>query len=148
MNGGSPRPTDDTTRTSHDHARAVLERVRLREIFDDLPLAAVFLDAKGIVVYCNAHLRDLLGNVLTLWFFATPILYPLAQVVDNAPAAARLMKLNPFMHLAVAYQQVLYYDGRYRDWDNLLLIGAASLIVLVLGYFVFDRLRDTLAEAA
>lgn len=93
-------------------------------------------------------LRDLLGNVLTLWFFATPILYPLAQVVDNAPAAARLMKLNPFMHLAVAYQQVLYYDGRYRDWDNLLLIGAASLIVLVLGYFVFDRLRDTLAEAA
>jgi hypothetical protein len=25
-------------------------------------------------------------------------------------------------------------------------VGAASLVVLVFGYFVFDRLRDTLAE--
>ena len=93
-------------------------------------------------------LRDLLGNVLTLWFFATPILYPLAQAVAQAPAAATLMKFNPFTHLALAYQGVLYDPGPYREWDNLLIVGAGSLVVLLFGYFVFDRLRDTLAEVA
>jgi lipopolysaccharide transport system permease protein len=93
-------------------------------------------------------LRDLLANLLTLWFFTTPILYPLSQVEAAAPAVAPLMKLNPFMHLAHAYQQVLYYPGHYAEWDNLLIIGAGSLLVFACGYFVFDRLRDTLAEAA
>jgi diguanylate cyclase (GGDEF)-like protein/PAS domain S-box-containing protein len=52
--------TDDTTRTSDARARAMLEGVRLREILDDLALAAVFLDTKGSVVYCNASVRELL----------------------------------------------------------------------------------------
>ena len=30
--------------------------------------------------------------------------------------------------------------------NRLLAVGAASLVVFVFGYFVFDRLRDTLAE--
>jgi len=30
--------------------------------------------------------------------------------------------------------------------ERLLAVGAASLVVLLFGYFVFDRLRDTLAE--
>jgi ABC-type polysaccharide/polyol phosphate export permease len=93
-------------------------------------------------------LRDLLANLLTLWFFATPILYPLAQVEASAPKAVHLLKLNPFTHLAQAYQQVLFVEGPYRDWDNLLLVGLGALGVLVLGYAMFDRLRDTLAEAA
>jgi lipopolysaccharide transport system permease protein len=93
-------------------------------------------------------LRDLLSNVLTLWFFATPILYPLRDVEAAAPGVAPLMKFNPFAHLAFAYQQVLKEDLPYRDWDNLLILGAGALAVLWFGYFVFDRLRDTLAEAA
>ena len=28
-------------------------------------------------------LRDLLGNLLTLWFFATPIIYPMQQAPEN-----------------------------------------------------------------
>jgi ABC-type polysaccharide/polyol phosphate export permease len=57
------------------------------------------------------------------------------------------MMLNPFAHLAVAYQQVLYEPGGFRDWWHLLVVGAAALVVLFIGFFVFDRLRDTLAEA-
>ena len=88
-------------------------------------------------------LRDLLGNVLTLWFWATPILYSLSQV----PGRFRTMlTLNPFTHLAVAYQDVLVLDTPFRAWPQLLALGGVSLAVLWLGYFVFDRLRDTLAE--
>jgi ABC-type polysaccharide/polyol phosphate export permease len=88
-------------------------------------------------------IRDLLANLLTLWFFATPIIYALSQ----APAPVRrVLELNPFTHLAVAYQEVLFRGGPYRDWQRLLAVGAASVIVLAIGYAVFDRLRDTLAE--
>ena len=88
-------------------------------------------------------LRDLLANLMTLWFFATPIVYPLSQAPERV---RRLLNLNPFTHLAVAYQQVLFVPGPFAQWPRLLAIGAASVIVLALGYVVFDRLRDTLAE--
>jgi lipopolysaccharide transport system permease protein len=88
-------------------------------------------------------IRDLLANLLTLWFFATPIIYALTQ----APASVRgFLNLNPFTHLAVAYQEVLFREGPFTEWRGLLAVGGVSLAVLAIGYAVFDRLRDTLAE--
>jgi ABC-type polysaccharide/polyol phosphate export permease len=88
-------------------------------------------------------LRDLLANLMTLWFFGTPIIYPLSR----APEAARwVLNLNPFTHLAVAYQDVLFRTEPFTNARRLLAVGAASLLVFVFGYFVFDRLRDTLSE--
>ena len=88
-------------------------------------------------------LRDLLGNLMTLWFFGTPIIYQLSR----APAGARwILNLNPFTHLAVAYQEVLFVPGPFTGWRRLLVVGLLSFVVLAAGYFVFDRLRDTLAE--
>ena len=87
--------------------------------------------------------RDLLSNLLTLWFFATPIIYALSQVPDSV---RRLLNLNPFTHLAVSYQEVLFRAGPFSQWPRLLAVGAGSLFVFGIGYFVFDRLRDTLAE--
>ena len=87
--------------------------------------------------------RDLLQNVLTLWFFATPIIYPLSQAPPNVRP---LLNLNPFTYLAVSYQEVLFRPGPFTDWPRLLAVGAASVLAFLFGYFVFDRLRDTLAE--
>jgi len=89
-------------------------------------------------------MRDLLGNLLTLWFFATPIVYPLASVPGNLQP---LMKLNPFTHLARAYQEVLFFPGPFTEARHMLLLGALSLVLLLIGLTVFDRLRDTLPEA-
>ena len=88
-------------------------------------------------------LRDLMGNLLTLWFWGTPILYTMAEVPERFRA---VFALNPFTHLAVAYQEVLFFDGPFTGWRSLLALGAFALLVLFFGYFVFDRLRDTLAE--
>ena len=88
-------------------------------------------------------IRDLLTNLLTLWFFATPIIYPLSFV----PETLRwYLSLNPFTHLAVSYQEVLFIEGAFTQWPRLLVVGGGALCVFVLGLFVFDRLRDTLAE--
>ncbi len=95
-------------------------------------------------------IRDILANVMTLWFFATPIIYPL--LLDTGPVAQMprfaktLFDLNPFTHLAVSYQEILFYVGRYGHWKWLLALGCASVLLFLFGYFVFDRLRDSFAE--
>ena len=88
-------------------------------------------------------IRDLLANLLTLWFFATPIIYPLSEVPENI---RRYLAFNPFTPLVLAYQEVLFLEGPFQGWPRLLGLGAASLLIVAGGYFVFDRLRDTLAE--
>jgi ABC-type polysaccharide/polyol phosphate export permease len=87
--------------------------------------------------------RDLLANLLTVWFFGTPIIYPITQV----PASVRwLLNLNPMTHLAVAYQEVLFRPGTFGEWWRVGLVGIISVFVFAFGYFVFDRLRDRFPE--
>lgn len=88
-------------------------------------------------------LRDLLANVLTLWFFATPIIYSLTSVPKERQ---RVLNFNPFTHLAVSYQEILFFPGPFGHWKWLLALGAASIGLFLVGYFLFDRLRDTFAE--
>ena len=88
-------------------------------------------------------IKDILGNLLTFWFFATPIIYPMAQ----APGYARqLLNLNPFTHLAISYQEILFYPGPFGHWKWLAAVALASLVLFFIGYFLFDRLRDSFAE--
>ena len=87
--------------------------------------------------------RDILANVLTFWFFATPIIYPMS----NAPAAGRrFLNANPFTHLAISYQEILFYEGPFGHWKWLVVLFAASIGLFLFGYFIFDRLRDSFAE--
>ena len=58
----------------------------------------------------------------------------------------RLLNLNPFTHLAITYQEILFFESPVRHWKWLLAVGVASTAVFLFGYFVFDRLRDTFAE--
>jgi ABC-type polysaccharide/polyol phosphate export permease len=88
-------------------------------------------------------LRDLLSNLLTLAFFATPIVYSLSQVPDWARP---WLLLNPFTHLVVAYQEVLVVPGPFTAWLRVIELGVMSVAICAAGYFVFNRLRDTLAE--
>ena len=87
--------------------------------------------------------RDLLANLLTLWFFATPIIYPLNQAPERV---RRLLNLNPLTQLVIAYQEVLFRPGPFTQVTRLFILAVASLLIFLLGYFVFDRLRDTLPE--
>jgi len=88
-------------------------------------------------------IRDLLANLLTLWFFATPIIYPLELAPERV---RRLLNLNPFTHLVIAYQEVLFRPGPFAQVTRLFFVGIASILIFLFGYFVFDRLRDTLPE--
>ena len=108
----------------------------------------VFTLALGLILSAlTVHfrdIRDLLFNVLTLWFFATPIIYSWQQ--DNVRKYKHLFDLNPFTHLAISYQETLFY-GPVGHWKWLLALGVASVGLFLAGYWLFDRLRDSFAEA-
>lgn len=88
-------------------------------------------------------LRDLLANLLTFWFFATPIIYPMFQA---PPVGRAFLNLNPVTHLVISYQEILFYPGPFGHWKWLLALAAGSVLLFLVGYFVFDRLRDSFAE--
>lgn len=97
-------------------------------------------------------IRDLLANLLTFWFFATPIIYFYGK--KEVSQLKWLFNFNPFFHISVSYQEILFFHpdasgGTFVDghlgW--LLVMGAASCLLFLAGYWLFDRLRDSFAEA-
>ena len=88
-------------------------------------------------------IRDILSNLLTVWFFATPIIYPWF----DAPEGTRpFLSFNPMTHVIISYQEILFFEGPFGHLRSLLLLGVISIVFFLFGYFVFDRLRDTFAE--
>ena len=104
-------------------------------------------------------IRDLLSNFLTFWFFATPIIYyykhfkPAVVTVTGTDSTNAIQQYlhwfnwNPFFHLAVSYQEVLFHYGPFGHKLWLLALGAGSVVLFFAAYWVFDRLRDSFAEA-
>lgn len=89
-------------------------------------------------------LRDIVTNVLQLGFFMTPILY-LIDSIQSRPIRA-LLRINPMTPFVVAYQD-LFFFGRLPNLSDTILIVFYAAASVTLGMVVFDRLRDTLAEA-
>jgi lipopolysaccharide transport system permease protein len=87
-------------------------------------------------------IRDILGNLVTLWFFATPIIYPAGWLPSRLRS---FLNLNPMTHIMMSYQRTLF-QGSMLPWKKMSVTFLVSLIVFYVGYFVFDRLRDSLAE--
>src|SRR5712692_9847445 len=106
--------------------------------------AALALIVSALAVHFR-DIRDILANVLTLWFFATPIIYPWFQ--PNVQRFRMFFNVNPFTHLAVSYQEILFFNGPIGHWKWLVALGAGSMALFVAAFWLFDRLRDSFAEA-
>ena len=89
-------------------------------------------------------LRDIIANLLQLGFFVTPIIYVLGSVESRLLRA--LLRVNPMTPFVVAYQDIFFF-GRFPAVSDMVLILAYTTASLLTGFFVFERLRDTLAEA-
>ena len=87
-------------------------------------------------------IRDLLANLLTFWFFATPIIYPNTMIPERY---RWVLDLNPMTHIMMGYQDTLF-KGQLPHWKKLSVTLLVALIVFYVGYFLFDRLRDSFAE--
>jgi lipopolysaccharide transport system permease protein len=100
---------------------------------------AWFLAALGVFV---RDLGQVIGFLLTLWFFLTPICYPEASL----PAmAAPLLSRNPIYVLVRGYRAV-FLEGRAPAFGPLWKLWIVSAAAFVLGHAWFYKLRKSFAD--
>jgi ABC-type polysaccharide/polyol phosphate export permease len=118
-----------------------------------LVVAVQFVFSLGLGLFLSAltvhyrDVRDLLANVLTLWFFSSPVIYSFNLLYDQNPDSIlpALLQLNPMTHIIEGYHATIF-TGELIHWKRLGVTGLVSLAVLFAGYYFFDRLRDSFAE--
>jgi ABC-type polysaccharide/polyol phosphate export permease len=99
-----------------------------------MPLAALNLFFHDV--------RFLVGVVLNLWFFFTPIFYS----VELVPSSYRfLYDLNPMARFVGAYREAVLLHGS-PPAASLLIATLATLGVLTLGSYVFRKLEPRFAD--
>lgn len=114
-----------------------------------IPVAALqFLFTLGLVLALaalNVHYRDvqhIVANLLLLWFFLTPIVYPASQVPERLQF---LLWLNPMALFVEAYHAAFVFAAP-PSAETLALLAAYTLGSLLVGARIFDGYRDTFAE--
>ena len=87
-------------------------------------------------------IRQAISFVLMVWFYATPIVYPLSIVPDSLEW---LFWLNPMTFVVESYRGAILYQ-QLPAVVPFALFCAASLVVFVAGYRMFDRLKYEFAD--
>ncbi len=99
-----------------------------------------FLAALGVYV---RDLGQIIGFLLTLWFFLTPICYPETQEI---PAAAKqILAFNPILILVRGYRSI-FLEGHAPAFGSLVALWIGSAVLALLGHAWFHRLRRSFAD--
>ena len=105
----------------------------------------LLLGISFIVSSVTVYFRDLehiIGVVLMAAFYGTPIVYKLEQLPANLQI---IMQLNPMTHLINAYRDIFYYH-QMPNMKILCLLLGISVILTIIGYFIFKKLQKGFAE--
>jgi lipopolysaccharide transport system permease protein len=110
-------------------------------------LAIQLLLILGLGLACaslNVFFRDVRSILvlgLQIWFYASPILYPVTVVPEEFRS---LYFLNPMAGVIEAYRAVLLYSSLPGPY--LILSAAISLIIFIGGYWLFKRVEFRIAD--
>jgi lipopolysaccharide transport system permease protein len=94
----------------------------------------------------NVYFRDvqfIWAVVLQAGFFATPILYPITIFPENV---RWIVMLNPMARVIAILRDCTLYRIAPEPM-SVVYLAVSSLVVLLIGYFIFDRLEPRFAEA-
>lgn len=113
----------------------------------------------------NVLFRDVehfLGILLTVWFFATPIIYP-REAIQGSRLANLILQVNPMTWCIGAYQDIFYgsadrvasggakhFLGTFTSiWPNYRPVAGfilLSAVLLLVGFVTFTKLSHRFAE--
>ncbi len=105
----------------------------------------------------NVYFRDtaqFVGIGMQMWFYATPIVYPITLVVATQERWAEqgndfplvwLYNLNPMERFVQIFRDLLY-DNRLPPWGDMAYCLGATVVSLGLGALIFSRYQGRVAE--
>ena len=92
----------------------------------------------------GAYVKDLgqmIGFVLTIWFFMTPICYPEKDMLAKAPILAK----NPIYVLVRGYRSI-FLDNQHPAFGALWKFWLLAAVIFVLGHAWFYKLKKSFAD--
>lgn len=117
-------------------------------LFFPLVLLIQYVLLLGIALIFSAvtvYMRDIqhfIGVVLQLLFYATPIVYS----IDTIPEGFRwILKWNPMTYIIEGYRAI-FYNQTMPDLKSLGILGVISIVILIVGYLLFNKLQKRFAE--
>ena len=117
-------------------------------LFFPLVLLIQYVLLLGIALIFSAvtvYMRDIqhfIGVGLQLLFYATPIVYS----IDTIPEGFRwILKWNPMTYIIEGYRAI-FYNQTMPDLKALGILGVISIVILIVGYLLFNKLQKRFAE--
>ncbi len=99
------------------------------------------LITSAVTVYIR-DLEHIMGVVSMAWMYLSPVVYGIDFVPENWH---RWYLLNPMAPLVLSYRDILYYH-RAPHLMHLAIAAGISLLILLLGYLLFEKLQRRFAE--
>lgn len=99
----------------------------------------------------NVYFRDVehfLQILLLLWFYASPVIYPIDYILQTEGMSSTLKTIymfNPMVHFMDAYRSI-FYDVAAPTAKNLLILLVSASGAMALGWFIFNKLESRFAE--
>ncbi len=100
---------------------------------------AWFVASLGVFIRDLAHL---IGIVLQVLYFMTPIFYSVEMVPESVRG---VLLLNPLTPIVQSARQVLIYN-QWPDWHGLGIVTLLSMVVFQMGYFWFMKTKRGFAD--
>lgn len=128
----------------------LIDEIKLQPVIFLLPVLqllqfVLMVSLSYFLAALNVTFRDtqhILGVLLQLFFYLTPIFYDL----NNIPKEYwYIYGLNPMVHIVTAYRAILLW-GIQPDWLALLIIATITAGLLPFSYFIFKQQSHRFVE--
>lgn len=113
--------------------------IMLIEYMIALGLALLF---SAVTVFFR-DMEHILSIITMAWIYMTPVLYPLETISDSK--IQKLFYINPMTSVIIAYRDILYY-AKIPDFSTLFIAFCFGIASLLLGEFIFSKLKKRFAE--
>ncbi|MBQ9336577.1 MAG: ABC transporter permease [Lentisphaeria bacterium] len=126
----------------------ILNSLRWTALLVPLMLVPLFLFSAGcgfIVSAFGVYIRDLpymIGVVLQILFFMTPIFYSVKSV---PPQFQVFLYLNPLCEM-VEQTRVVFLYGQFPNWSYVVILWLGSILVFHFGFLLFSKLKKGFAD--
>jgi ABC-2 type transport system permease protein/lipopolysaccharide transport system permease protein len=126
---------------------------KLTTLWFPVVLLPLFMASLGIALVTSAitvYVRDfaqILPMAIQIGLFATPVAYPLSQLIHNHTLVVVYSAINPIAPVLDSLRRTVLL-GTSPDWLPLAVGGVSSFLMLTVGYTIFKRLETGIADVA
>ncbi len=120
-------------------------------LFLPIPIALLMLftlSLTAIVTNLDVFYRDtryIMDALVMVWFYATPVFYPLKTIHDIAPKLEFLFRINPMACIIEMFRSIILY-GQFPSIWSILYVLLITLLLGILTVSLYHRRGPVMAD--